>query len=263
MILQIPDIIGEVNTGVVLVGFYIDSRKVGSGSAFVSKGKIISNNHVFHPPEGDFPLETVVKLRGSGTEFSFQYSDLATYVVCGSSIDNSDYIVLDIGDANFFDGKFQFELRSHVDVKIGEQILIMGYPFEHENLASHIGHVSAKHLEVDVNILQLDASVNNGNSGGPLIDLKTKKVVGIVTRKATGLAKQFDELIKSFDQNIEIFDKASQSIITFDGINYKEAFKETQNQMKMIAVNLKRSSNVGIGYAFACDRLMSENFYTT
>lgn len=58
-----------------------------------------------------------------------------------------------------------------------------------------------------MNVIQLDASVNNGNSGGPLVDLNTKKVVGIVTRKDTGLYKQFDDLIASFDTNIEVLKK--------------------------------------------------------
>jgi len=31
--------------------------------------------------------------------------------------------------------------------------------------------------------------------------------------------------------------------------------------MKAIAINIKRSANVGIGYAFSCDKLQKEDFY--
>ena len=45
-----------------------------------------------------------------------------------------------------------------------------------------------------VDIIQLDASVNSSNSGGPLIHPESGDVFGIITRKATGLTDMFDEL---------------------------------------------------------------------
>ena len=258
--MSMPTIITDVSSGVVFVTFYDGDNKIASGSAFFSKDKIVSNNHVFHPKEGDFSPNTNVKLRVFGSEFTFWYSELNRYVVSGSTVDNHDYIVLDISNANFFDGKFQFELGTHDDISVGEQILIMGYPFERENLTSHVGHVSAKYIEGGVHVIQLDASVNNGNSGGPLIDPSTKKVIGIVTRKATGLASQFDELIHSFDSNATVLSKLQG--LSWGKLTIGEIFATSQRQMKEIARNIKRSANVGIGYAFSCNKLKEEDFMT-
>lgn len=254
--MDIPKIIQEVSSGVVLISFYKDTEKIGSGSAFLCKNKIISNNHVFHPREGNFPLETTVILKVAGSEFKFQYSDLAKYVVCGSEEQYDDYIILDIKNEDFFKNKFCFELGNHDDVKIGQQILIMGYPFEHENLTSHVGYISAKYIEAGVNVIQLDVSVNNGNSGGPLIDPITNKVVGVVSRKATGLARQFDDLIASFDYNAKTLGQLQG--LSWGKLTIGEIFSTSQNQMKEIARNIKRSANVGIGYAFSCDKLINE-----
>jgi len=255
--MSMPTIIADVSSGVVSVTFYNGDNKIASGSAFLSGGKIVSNNHVFHPVEGDFAPNTIVRLMVSDSRFIFQYSELTKYVISGSTVDNHDYILLDISTSNFFDGKFQFELGTHDDMSVGEQILIMGYPFEHENLTSHLGHVSAKYIEGDVNVIQLDASVNNGNSGGPLIDPSTKKVIGIVTRKATGLASQFDELIHSFDSNATVLSKLQG--LSWGKLTIGEIFATSQRQMKEIARNIKRSANVGIGYAFSCNKLKEEN----
>ena len=256
---NIVSLISEIKSGVVLVSFYQGQEKIASGSAFLCKNKIISNNHVFHPPEGNFQSDTAVVLKTNDSEFRFEYSKLSEYVISGSAENYFDYITLDIRSDEFSKSKFNFELGAHDDVEVGQKILIMGYPFEHGNLTSHVGHVSAKYLKDDVNVIQLDASVNNGNSGGPVVDLNTKKVVGIVTRKATGLVKQFDDLIKSFDTNVEVLKKITG--LSFGTLTLGDLLSISQNQMKVIAINIKRSANVGIGYAFSCDKLQEEDFY--
>lgn len=256
---SIVGLISKIKSGVVSVSFYQNQTKIASGSAFLCKNKIISNNHVFYPSEGNFPQDAIVVLKANGSEFRFEYSKLSDYVISGSTTDYFDYIILDIKNEDFFKDKFCFDLGMHDDIEVGQEILIMGYPFENENLTSHIGHISAKYLESNVNVIQLDASVNNGNSGGPLIDIATEKVVGIVTRKATGLVKQFDDLIASFDKNVEVLKKITG--LSFGSTTIGEILSVPQNQMKLIAISIKRSANVGIGYAFSCDRLQKEDFY--
>ncbi|MDD5438168.1 MAG: serine protease [Patescibacteria group bacterium] len=254
--MSVPEIITEVSSGIVSITFLKAGSKIASGSAFLAKDMVISNNHIFHPGEGSFAPDVIVKLKVDNSEFTFKYSDLASYVVCGSPQEHDDYIVLDIRDNNFFKSKYQFELGTHKDIRTGEQVLIMGYPFEQEQLTSHIGYISAQYLEGGVNIMQLDASVNNGNSGGPLIDLRTKNVVGIITRKATGLVKQFDDLMDTFDKNAEILQKLEG--IAWGGLTIGKILATSQQQMNEIAKNIKRSANVGIGYAFSCDKLKLE-----
>jgi len=258
--MNLSNLIFKISSGVAAISFYKDSEKIGSGSAFLCKNKIISNNHVFHPEGRNFPLDVNVKIKIADSEFSFQYNKLSDYIIVGSDTSSSDYIVLDIKNEVFFKDKFQFDLGTHEDVKIGDKILVEGYPFEHENLTSHIGYVSAKYINSSINIIQLDASVNNGNSGGPLIETESLKVVGIITRKATGLVRQFDELIDSFDGNIQIFQKL-KGTLRWGDLDLMDMFTISQRQMQEIAKNIKRSANVGIGYAFSCDKLKQEDFY--
>jgi hypothetical protein len=68
------------------------------------------------------------------------------------------------------------------DLALGDRIMMIGSPVGlaftvHEGLVSHIGRVVN-----GVAFIQLDAKVNPGNSGGPIID-EQGRVVGIVTLK--------------------------------------------------------------------------------
>lgn len=116
--------------------------------------------------------------------------------------------------------------------------------------------MASRFVQAGVKYIQLDASVNQGNSGGPLIDPSNCLVVGLVTRKGTGLTRQFDELLKSFDQNIKAM-SAAKSIISVGPVDPIEALTVSQEQMKRVSLEIRRSANVGIGYAYELDKVRS------
>ncbi len=262
---KIPQIIKNLKSGVAKISFYKDGTRISSGSAFLCRKRLISNNHVFFDPNAKSLEGTIVSVRFGNMNtreddlIKMPYEDFMKKLENSSPTEMYDYSIfkLDQIDSNKY---FQFELGDHNDIEEGEQVLIMGYPFDQINLTSHIGYISSIFNEKDINVIQLDASVNNGNSGGPLIDLKTYEVVGIISRKQTGLAEQFDELIKSFDDNINLLSRL-KGTLRWGNLDIMDIFSVSQRQMQSIAWNLKRSSNVGIGFAFSCDKLKKEKFY--
>lgn len=66
-----------------------------------------------------------------------------------------------------------------------------------------MGIISSFYKSRMVDIIQIDGSVNASNSGGQLIDLETSEVIGIITRKATGLTQMFNELRSIIQENIQ------------------------------------------------------------
>lgn len=261
---NIPEIIKKVKSGVVQIIFYRNGEKINSGSGFLCCNRLISNNHVFYPD--GIPLnDTTVGIRFGDMLISnddlikISYDDFIKKMETSSPQEFNDYAIFKL-DEGEYNGRYQFELIDHPSVKEGEKILIMGFPFGSRNLTSHIGYISSIYNNGVVDIIQLDASTNNGNSGGPVIDLKTCKVVGYVTRKQTGLAEQFDELVKSFDANIEVLTRL-KGTLSWGKLDIMDIFSASQRQMKSIAWNLKRASNTGIGFAFSCNKLISEPFY--
>lgn len=71
------------------------------------------------------------------------------------------------------------ELSAHAPV--GMEVFALGYPLNGETITLTRGVVSANRYDPDynTNLLQTDAALNPGNSGGPLISYETGEVVGI------------------------------------------------------------------------------------
>jgi S1-C subfamily serine protease len=254
----IQEIIKQVKSGVCKIEFYLKTELVNSGSGFLYKNKLITNSHVFHPNGYNFPPDTTLKLVwGDNSYDDIKLSDLE--LIVGSDESNADYAVYDISKKVDISKKFNFEIDQNLTIDEGDDVVIFGFPFETKYLTTHYGKISAIFEEKGIKKIQIDASVNQGNSGGPLYHLETNKVIGIVTRKQAGLSKNFDDLLNSFAGNIEVLKKAQQNgSVGMFGINPLKMFEITQTQMSKISENIKRSANTGIGYAFSCEKLLKE-----
>ena len=75
-------------------------------------------------------------------------------------------------------------------LQVGEQVCTIGNPLGELTYTLTVGYISAKERAINtdgnpINMLQTDAAINSGNSGGPLFDM-SGNVVGIVTAKYSG-----------------------------------------------------------------------------
>lgn len=81
-------------------------------------------------------------------------------------------------------------LGSSSDLIIGDMVVAIGNPLGTLNATQTVGYISGINREVTTdnnvtNMLQTDAAINSGNSGGPLFNMKGE-VVGIITAKYSG-----------------------------------------------------------------------------
>ena len=71
------------------------------------------------------------------------------------------------------------------DVEIGEEVFVIGAPYGLEHTLT-VGHLSSRRISssekslIDTEFLQIDAAINQGNSGGPLFTA-SGKLIGIVS----------------------------------------------------------------------------------
>ena len=78
------------------------------------------------------------------------------------------------------DSPYVFNLGSSTDLEVGDRIYAIGSPIGLERtLTSGIVSATDRKLFTIGSVLQIDASVNSGNSGGPLVDQKGR-VQGII-----------------------------------------------------------------------------------
>jgi len=168
-VLNIDELYQKVKGGTARIG---DGEKlVGSGFVFDNKGHVVTAHHVVER------LSTVYVTLGDGR------SSRAT--IAGSS-EVSDVAVLTIDDEQLFGEPLT--LADSAQVRIGESVLAIGNPFNlTETLTSGIISQTNRFVRVtsDVearwvaNLIQYDAAVNPGNSGGPLLNSKGE-VIGLV-----------------------------------------------------------------------------------
>ncbi|MDD3776143.1 MAG: trypsin-like peptidase domain-containing protein [Actinomycetota bacterium] len=144
------------------------SEGLGSGVIYTNDGYIITNNHVAGDAE-----ELMVRL-ADGSEHPA--------VLVGSDA-NTDVAVIKIEKDNLPAADF----TSIENVEVGEIAIAIGSPFGLEQTVT-MGVVSAKGRDISVSsdtlpmvdLIQTDASINQGNSGGPLVN-SSGQVIGINT----------------------------------------------------------------------------------
>jgi S1-C subfamily serine protease len=234
-------------------------KKLGGASAFLSNGMVLTNHHVFLGHRKAAQVGIRRDDMPAGEYRAFASDDFAARLVTGSQEQSYDYAVLRLPEVIHPDDH-QFTLERPGPRRIGDTIALLGFPLEHDNLTCHQGVISSFYESGLAKIIQVDASVNAGNSGGPLIDPETGAAIGVVTRKATGLSRLFKELRNSIQQNIQVLQAASSAgAMIIAGVNPVEAIIVSQHQMEATLTEIERQANVGIGYAVSVEHLLAEN----
>lgn len=251
---SLPDVIAEASRGVVQISFLnANNERVAGGTGFLARDRLLTNHHVFLGHQ----IAHSVQLRKNGSNIlTLPQATFAASLRSGSMQDSFDYVILDVPE--LFDGtEHKFILDFPDTRRIGEQIVILGFPFEHNNLTAHTGIVSSFYQSTLTEMIQLDASVNAGNSGGPLIDPRNGAVFGIVTRKATGLTAIFQQLRLTLHNNVQAVQQAL-GMMSLGGFDPVQAFIAGQNQVMTTLDEIERQANVGIGYAISTRHILDD-----
>jgi S1-C subfamily serine protease len=86
-------------------------------------------------------------------------------------------------------GKYPFiQLGDSTQLKSGQEVIVIGYPLGLDTEVLTRGVISAAPIYIpiaDIPLIQIDASVNPGNSGGPVLD-HSGRAVGVVAAKLMG-----------------------------------------------------------------------------
>ncbi len=156
----------EIDTTQTRSGFFGGSQEgLGSGIVIDTNGNILTNNHVVAGTSNvtvKFKNGNTVSGKVAGTD---SIKDLAVVTVDKSAV--SGITPLTLGDSS--------------QVTPGQMAIAIGNPFGLDNSVS-VGVISGLNRSIgNMNgMLQTDAALNPGNSGGPLLDA-SGKVIGINT----------------------------------------------------------------------------------
>lgn len=174
---QLPDqgpltpsqIYAENVQAVVAINAY--GSNIGSGFIITADGYVVTNSHVV---EG---VSAVKVVTNDGATLDAQ--------VMGKDAINDVALLKIPGENHPF-----VTVGSSSAMAVGDMVVAIGNPLGELTSTLTVGYVSAKDrvLNTDgslVNMLQTDAAINSGNSGGPLFNTKGE-VIGITTAKISG-----------------------------------------------------------------------------
>ena len=145
----------------------------GSGFVLTQDGYIVTNNHVVSGADEG----TIMVRLYSGEEYQADIigtdsmNDVALL-----KIETEGLQAVTIGDSDA--------------IEVGETVEAIGNPLGELTFTMTAGYISALDREINtdgtpINMLQTDAAINSGNSGGPLFDMNGN-VIGITTAKVSG-----------------------------------------------------------------------------
>ena len=153
--------------------YYSPSTVASTGSGFFisEDGYLLTNHHVI-----DGAVNVTVTTRSGQTH---------TATIVGSDATN-DVALLKVDGQNMP----HVTLGSSADLIVGDQVAAIGNPLGELTSTMTVGYVSGKERDVTtdgttINMIQTDAAINSGNSGGPLFNMKGE-VIGITTAKYSG-----------------------------------------------------------------------------
>ena len=197
--MSIPDIVKKVSPSVVGISCILSNgTATGSGIIMSEDGYIVTNAHVV---DGAKSISVVLPDSYNGTDTSdssdSKKSDDSTD--SSDSEDNLTYTATLVGKDTQSDiavlkidatGLTAAEFGTSADLQVGEASIVIGNPLGF-SLANSVtaGIISATDRTLTVedrtmNLIQTDASINSGNSGGPLINAYGQ-VIGITSAKVS------------------------------------------------------------------------------
>lgn len=254
----IADAVEKLYDAVVVVEVYSNDTQIASGTGFVyktddKKAYILTNNHVVSadntntPPKVMFTNGKEVEAKIEGAD---EYSDLAVL-----SVNKDDIIsVAEIGDSE--------------SMRLGDTVFTVGAPLDTEYYwtvtrgvmsgKDRMVEVSTKNSNVSdcvMRVLQTDASINSGNSGGPLAN-SNGQVIGITNMKLVSSGVEGIGFAIPIEDAIEFADKIisgetiKRPLLGVSMINLNERialYKEgitlnTELQDGVVVVQIQKSS---------------------
>lgn len=228
----IADAVEKVYDSVIVVSTYKDNTLYSSGSGFIykiddKKAYIITNNHVIE----------------NGNKFKITYTDGDVHEAKLLGGDEyADIAVLEVKSKENFKA---VDIGSTETLRVGDTTFTVGAPLD--NVYSWTvtrGIISGKERLVEVavdsnnsdyimNVLQTDAAVNSGNSGGPLCN-SNGEAIGVISAKISstgvegmGFAIPIETAIEKAEQIIN-GESSEYPYLGISMINVSEAYRYPQ-----------------------------------
>lgn len=206
-------------TGRNAFGQTVTQPAAGSGFIISEDGYIVTNNHVIENADSITIQMYDDKQYPATLVGSDSLSDLAVL-----KIDAKDLSYLTFGDSDA--------------LKVGEPVVAIGNPLGEFANSLTAGYVSSLDREINIDgiprhMIQTDAAVNSGNSGGPLLNMKGQ-AIGVVSAKSSGMnveglgfaipSNQIKDMVNQLIEDGYVSGRASMGVLISGKYNNNQSY---------------------------------------
>ena len=210
-----------------------NEQEIGGGSGFFvsSDGYIVTNNHVVSDTTADYTVMT-----SDGTKYAAKILDTdSTMDVAILKVEGKDFPFLTFADSS--------------TLKLGQTTIAIGNALAEFQNSISMGIVSGLSRSITASdsstgsseklddVIQTDAAINSGNSGGPLLDIQGN-VIGVnvaveTTANSIGFALP-SNIVKSIADSVKQY---GEIVKPYLGIRYT-----------LVTDSIKKSNNLSVDY---------------
>jgi len=217
-----------------------EERQIGGGTGFIisKDGMVLTNKHVVQDKEADYTILTndghkypaKVLARDPIEDLAVLEIDKEAIIAEGIEVNEMSFPMIKIGNSS--------------DLRIGQTVIAIGNALgEYRNTIS-VGVVSGLGrtitasgggmVETLEDVIQTDAAINKGNSGGPLLNIKGE-VIGInVAMAEEAQSIGFSIPVDKAKRNIEQIKTIGKIVYPFLGVRYVLITPEIQEEQELI-----------------------------
>ncbi|EKM0525209.1 trypsin-like peptidase domain-containing protein [Cronobacter turicensis] len=214
---------------------------LGSGFSFMHKDIIVTN---FHVVKNIIDLSTgwcssyPIVVGEDGFEIKSKILDF--------DIEN-DIAILVI-NTPLPEGRVVLEPSDNFEISRGKRVIFSGFPHGLDDLLTSEAIISAP---MDAEKFYLDGMVNKGNSGGPIVDIDSGRVIGIVTARRYRYEEEARKLQQSAGEILHIINGYPENVREISrNIDIGQFYKLMSSSLVLFTDMLSFNANSGIGIGF-------------
>lgn len=224
----------------------ICGQSSGSGFSFRSNYIVITNHHVIEPHT--ISNEPILVVTEDGHQIPanlLSHSDKSQY----------DFAILELQNP-LPSGRNILNPKIMQTINRGHKIAFSGFPHGIHDLLVHEAIVSGP---ANTHAFYVDGSVNGGNSGGPIVELNSGEVIGLVTQRRFLGAQSLQSLGSQVSQlSQHCAGIANQGSVVIMGINFGQFANMMAQGLSAISQVIEANANSGIGIGFKIDFVNQE-----
>ena len=210
----------------------------GSGFQFLSDDIIVTNCHVI---DSHLVNKSVITARtGDGRHSEAE-------LLAFSPKDEYDFAILRAANT-LGTGRMILEPLQADRLALGSEVAFAGFPHGIHDLLVHSAFISGFCKDLG---FFLDGSVNAGNSGGPIIDAQTGRVIGITTQRRFIGAPEMQRMSEEAAELQTYLEKIRGSGQVFVmGVDFGEMARLMARNFSLLKEVIDANANAGIGIGF-------------